>query len=143
MSKFCSLKKIKILALCSSFILLSGNFIKYPEKISTGWDATLSHLSFYGLRTQMLDYIKENQIPFKDISSGFGISGIQNRLDLTSPENCVIKNVSFFDKSDYFIYSNVSNLNDSIIDRLRAGNGYVQVKNFEKGNVFISLYRKQ
>jgi 4-amino-4-deoxy-L-arabinose transferase-like glycosyltransferase len=143
LSKSCSAKKMRNLAILASFVLLSGHFIKYPEKISTGWDATLSHISFYSLRTQMFNYIEENQIPTDNISSGFGLHGPQNTIDLISPKNLVIKNIDCFEKTDYFIYSNVSNLDDTIIDKLKNREKYKLIQNFEKGNVFISLYKKQ
>jgi hypothetical protein len=143
LEKFCSLKKLKIIVLAVSLVLLSGNCLKYPEKISTGWDSTLSHLPFYELRNQMLTYMEENNIPTNDISAGFGLSGKQNNIDLTSPKDWIIKNSSCFGETSYFLYSNISNIDDSMIDQLKTGNDYVLIKNLEKGNVFISLYKKR
>jgi hypothetical protein len=143
LDKFWNAKRLKITALLSALVLLSGNFIKYPEKLSTGWDSTLSHIPFYGLRDQMLSYIKENNVPIDDISAGFGLSGYQNNIDLTSPKEMIIKDVSHFGETGYFIYSNLSNLNDTIIDKLKSGDEYLLLKNVEKGNVFISLYQKR
>ncbi|MDR2085546.1 MAG: hypothetical protein LBP72_00015 [Dysgonamonadaceae bacterium] len=143
LTEFCSGKKIKRLAIFSSILLLSSNFVRYPEKVSVGWDTTLSHLPFYALRTQMFDYIRENRIPANDISAGFGIYGNQNAIDLTSSKEMVIKNTTHFGKTGYFIYSNISNLEDPLIDQLKKGDDYVLVKSFEKGNVFISLYKKR
>jgi hypothetical protein len=143
LDKFCSLKRIKIIAIAASLILLLGNCLKYPEKVSAGWDSTLSHIPFYELRRQMLAYIEENNIPANDISAGFGLSGNQNNIDLTSPKDMIINNMDYFDKTGYFLYSNVSNLDDSIIDQLKTDNKYVLIKKVEKGYVFISLYKKR
>ena len=141
LDKFCSWKKIRIIAVFSAVILLSGNLLKYPEKISTGWDSTLSHLPFYGLREQMFDYIQENKIAWDDLSAGFGLYGNQNYIDLSSPKDRIIKDANS-EQTPYILYSNISNFSDEIIDRLKNENNYVLVKKFERGNVFISLYKK-
>ncbi|MDR0866350.1 MAG: glycosyltransferase family 39 protein [Candidatus Symbiothrix sp.] len=143
LDKFFSFKKLKIIAIVSSLVLLSGNFIKYPEKISTGWDSTLSHLPFYDLRKQLFAYMEENNIPANDITAGFGLYGNQNTIDLMSPQEMVIKNYDYFEESGYFIYSNISNPDDTLIDKLKTGDGYILLKKFEKGTVFISLYKKR
>jgi hypothetical protein len=141
LEKFCSWKKIRIIAILSALVLLSGNCIKYPEKISTGWDSTLSHLPFYGLRDQMFEYIQENNIDWEDISAGFGLSGNQNYIDLSSPKNRIIKNKENLGQTSYFIYSNISNLSDESIEQIKNENSYALIKKFERGNVFIALYK--
>ena len=142
LDKYCSLKKLKIIAVFSALVLLSGNFIKYPEKISTGWDSTLSHLPFYGLREQMLEYIKEHNIAWEDISAGFGVYGNQNDIDLSSPKDIIIKNTTETEPTTYFIYSNISNMDDDSIEMLKQEDKYALIKKFERGYIFIALYKK-
>jgi len=141
LEKFCSWKKIRIIAIISALVLLSGNCLKYPEKISTGWDSTLAHLPFYGLREQMFKYIEENNIAWKDISAGFGLYGNQDYIDLSSPKDRIIKHADV-GETPYFIYSNISNLDDEMIDQIKNENNFLLIKKFERGNVFISLYKK-
>lgn len=142
LNKIYSAKKIRIIAVITSLVLISGNFIKYPENISTSWDSTLSHLPFYELREQMFEYIQEENIPFEEISSGFCFYGNQHKIDLSSPSDRVIKNLSFIDETDYFIYSNISNLRDDIIDKVKDEDAYTLIKKLEKGNIFVSLYKR-
>lgn len=135
------LKKIKTIAIVLSVLLFSFNFIRYPEKIATGWDSTLSHYPFYELRKQMLGYISQNNISTENIASGFCIAGHQNDVDLLS-SNIFIKGESHYTTCDYFIYSNINNLPDDIIDAIKDQTKFVLIKKFEKGNVFIALYKK-
>ncbi|MDR2835575.1 MAG: hypothetical protein LBV69_05170 [Bacteroidales bacterium] len=143
LDKFCSHKKIKIVAIIVSLILLSGNFVKYPEKISTSWDSTLSHLTFYKLREQMLGYIIENNIPPEKISAGLNMEGNQNNIDLTSPKNMIINNFDNFLSPEYILYSNIFNYDDALIDKLHNSNDYLPLKRVEKGYIFIVLYKKR
>jgi hypothetical protein len=141
LSKFLKLKTLRLIAIISTVVLLSGNFIKYPEKTSVGWDSTLSHLPFYKLRTQTFEYIIENNIPTDAISAGFGLAGKQNNVDLMSSDTFIIKNQSFINETQYFLYSNISNLGSDFITELKQN--YKVIKKFEKGNVFIAIYEKQ
>lgn len=140
LDKTCSFKKIRIFAYISMLVLLGGNFVKYPEKVATGWDSTLAHLPYYGLRTEMFDYIEQENISFNNIASGFGMSGNQNDIDLSSPTDWIIKTKA--SEADYYLYSNVMNDPDELIDILHNPEKYTLIKKLQKGNVFLSLYKK-
>ena len=140
LSKIVSVRRMKRLSIVVCIVLLCGNFIKYPEKISTGWDSTLSHLPFYSLRTQMFDYIVDNNISFSDVSSGFAIKGNQNYIDLTSPKDLNID--GYQGDKKYHIYSNVFNATDEEIEEINNPQKYKQLTMMKKGNVFMGLYEK-
>lgn len=140
LEKVCTFKQIRLFVIISIVSLLAGNLIRYPEKIATGWDATLSHLPYYSLRTEMLDYIESQNIPIDDVSSGFVVAGNQNMIDLRSPGNKIIS--QDMETTTYFIYSNISNLDDEIIDTVLNPDRYTLIKRIERGNVFFALYKK-
>lgn len=143
LNKVLNAQRVKIFALITSLILLSGNLLKYPDRISTGWDVTLSHLPFYQLRENMLDYLSSESIPLDKVSSGFCISGDQHNIDLSSPIGTIIHDYTSYEETDYFIYSNISNLEDYVIDDITDESKYTLIKKFKKGNVFMSLYKKK
>ncbi len=121
-------------------VLLSGNFWVYPERVATGWDATLAHWPYYGLRDDLMNYLTENRLSGEKIGGGFGFEGNQQKVDLQETD------FSFYPLSDpecrYVVYSNLSNLPDESIDEIVSSGRWSLVKRFEKGAVFISLYKK-
>jgi len=125
------------------FFLLTGNFSVYlfPEKRAKNWDTTLGHLPFYELRKQCFDYMETNNIQYENTSAGFCLSGNQRYIDL-KPEYRYIYNTENRNEKEYFIYSNISNLQDEVIDELHDKSQWNLVKKFKKTAVFVSLYKK-
>ena len=125
------------------FFLLTGNFFVYfsPEKRAKNWDTTLGHLPFYELRERCFEYMETNNIPYENASAGFCLSGNQRYIDL-KPEYRYIYNAEKRHEKQYFIYSNISNLPDEIIDELHDKSQWTLLKKFKKGAVFISLYER-
>ncbi|MDR0506410.1 MAG: glycosyltransferase family 39 protein [Dysgonamonadaceae bacterium] len=140
LSKIVSVRQIQRFSIVVCIVLLCGNMLRYPEKISTGWDSTLSHLPYYSLRTQMFDYIEEHNISFSDISAGFGMVGGQNRIDFSSPKDRIIDGV--LGEKKYYLYSNTFNAPDEDIETLHNPQKYALITKMQKGNVFICLYEK-
>ena len=99
--------------------LISGNFWIYPDKIAKGWDSTIAHLPYHGLRKKMIAYIETNQIPFSEVGSDVPNTYPQKITDLTDDERYFhLKDI----KNDkYIFYSNVFNMfTDEEIDELKS-----------------------
>jgi hypothetical protein len=137
------LKRMSVYVFILVFFLLAGNFSVYllPEKLAKNWDTTLGHLPFYALREQCFDYMDANNIPYEKASAGFCLYGNQRYVDL-KPTYRHVSNFADMDEKQYFIYSNISNLSDEIIDSLHDKSQWTLLKEFKKGAVFISLYER-
>ncbi|MEL6945687.1 MAG: hypothetical protein AAFO82_23780, partial [Bacteroidota bacterium] len=84
LSKF---RNWKLVLYSSIFLaLLTGNFWIYPPKIAQGWDATLAHLLYYKLRTEMMEYIEKEDIDFSTIGSVFPEVGARKFRELNGLE---------------------------------------------------------
>ena len=119
-------------------LLISGNFWVYPEQVAKGWDSSLAHVPYYGLREQMISYIRAEKIPITDISSEFPNVSKLRYTDLNDEES------AFCEKDmtcRYIIYSNVFNgfTNEEIRDLQES---WILRKEFRKGQVFVRLYEK-
>ena len=119
--------------------LFSGNLWIYPEKIAQGWDATLAHVPYYGLRKKMFDYIERENIDVTKIGSAFPETGAFKYRDLSDrTEGFVEKD---FEKNTYIFYSNVmNNFSDTEIDLLHSE--WKIVQSFEKRGIWVHLYKK-
>lgn len=119
-------------------VLISGNFWVYPEQVAKGWDSSLAHIPYYGLRDEMIAYIHAKGIRITDISSEFPNAAKLRYTDLNNEE-------SAFGEKDttcrYVLYSNVFNgFTDREIQDLREK--WILRKEFQKGQVFVRLYEK-
>jgi len=119
--------------------MFAGNFLVYPKEISQGWDSTLAHLSYFSLRTKMIDYIDQQGIALNLIGTDF-------------PENNPIRYVDLSERADgfliqdlnnqrYIMYSNVMNdFSDETIHELETK--WKSLKEFKRMGVCIILYEK-
>ncbi|MBK7873786.1 MAG: hypothetical protein IPJ74_25570 [Saprospiraceae bacterium] len=134
-------KKNRSIAFMIAFVGLStGNLWIYPDKISQGWDATLAHLPYYQLRTQMLDFIEQQGIPPDSIGTAFPEIGPFKFKDLSDrTEGFVEKDLQ---KQDYILYSNVMNdFSDAEIDKLQKN--WTLIKQLKKRGIRAELYHKR
>ncbi|MEM7039547.1 MAG: hypothetical protein AAF570_21410, partial [Bacteroidota bacterium] len=60
-----------VLSAGMALVLISGHFWIYPDHIAQGWDASLAHVRYFGLRNQMDQYVLENEISMSDVCSDF------------------------------------------------------------------------
>ena len=147
-SVFILLDKVQIKRECGiifllTFFLLAGNFSVYfsSEKRAKTWDTTLGHLPFYELREKCFEYMDAGNIPYEKTSAGFCLYGNQRYIDLKSEYRYIYTDENS-DEKEYFLYSNISNLSDELIDELYDKSKWNLLKDFRKGAVFISLYRR-
>jgi len=118
-------------------MLLAGNFWVYPEKIATGWDATLAHLPYYSLRKEAIDYLDKKSIDFNGVQSFFpDISSIDD-FDLNGDHR---KFSDFDNTSRYVLYSNVFNISDADYDIVKKD--FSVVRHFRKGLVYVDVCRR-
>ncbi len=52
-------------------MLLGGHFWVYPDRIAKGWDASLAHLPYFGLRREMLAELARRRIPLAAVGSDY------------------------------------------------------------------------
>ena len=117
---------------------ITGNFWIYPDKIAKSWDCTLAHLPYYNLRNQCFKYIDEKKINYNDLSAGFCLYGNRKFIELTGNS----KTVNSDTNRKYFIYSNISNVEDSFADELTNKRKWLPIKRFEEGFVKIIIYQR-
>jgi len=130
--------KNKILLILIIIFQITGNLWIYPEKIAKPWDCTLAHLPYYELRKECFDYIDNHKLNYNDISGGGNFAG--NRLYVELKDCGIIKPIDTDKK--YFIYSNISNLDDNLIDELYDNSKWNNIKTFQKWPIIISIYQK-
>ena len=122
------------------FIQLSGNFWVYPKKIAKGWDASLAHLPYHSLMTEMKTYINEQNLDYQSIGTEFPNVGSRQFIELNNElEGFPQKD---FEKDNYILYSNVFNdFSDEQIDELE--NNWTIKKELYRGQVCVILYQKK
>ena len=131
-------KKIKISFAGILLFTLSGSFWIYPEKIAQPWDSTLAHLPYYELRKECFDFIDENDFDYNELTAGFCLYGNREYIELANEGKFV---ASTDMGKRYFIYSNISNLEDEYVDELKDTAKWMPIKSFAKWPVFITIYR--
>jgi len=119
-------------------VSLTGNLWIYPPKISKGSDATLAHLSYYDLRSKMLNYIDSNKISFKEVDSFFpncySIAEIDFKEDTRNFDFYTLGN-----KSRYIFYSNIFNVEDKVFDFMMKN--YTEIKRFDSNGIYVVLLK--
>jgi hypothetical protein len=136
-SGFVTDKRMKIILLAVICFELTGNLWIYPDRIAKSWDCTLAHLPFYELRNECFTYIDQHNLDYNQISAGFCLYGNRGFTELKNQG----KIVGTEENCHYFIYSNISNVEDSFADKLKESSQWIPLKRFEKGLVYITIYR--
>jgi len=120
--------------------LISGNFWIYPDQIAKGWDSTLAHLPWYKIRSEMIQYIENEKIPFDQVGTDFPNTATFENIDLNG------RNVSFPEKNmqtnPYIFYSNIFNgFSDQELNDLKTK--WIVVKDIERCGVKGVLYKRR
>ena len=123
--------------------LASGNFWVYPQPTSTGWDATLAHLSYYELRTEMIQFIDNQQINYKDIGTAFPNQRDFETTDLRKRDPSVQNHFSTYNltKNRFIFYSNIMN-EFSEADLIELETNWHSIKTLNAGQVELILFEK-
>lgn len=123
-----------------AILMLSGNFWKYPEGTSQGWDSTLSHVPYYELLEDAVDFIDSNNISVIEIGTAFPAKNKLSDIYLSDRQE------SFkpfdLDNDRYILYSNV--MNDIGTEQLfELDNLWKVIFTKQKGNIVISLFERK
>jgi len=129
-------QKIRLLFSLIFIFQITGNLWVYPDKIAKSWDTTLAHLSYYKLRDKCFEYLDYHQYDYNQISAGFCLYGNRKYIELIE-ENKIIGHDS---TRKFFIYSNISNLEDDFTAEFKNPEKWALKKTFKKHFVEISLY---
>ena len=97
----------------------------------------MAHLPYYEVRKECFDYIDQQKLDYKDISAGFSLYGDRKFAELKNAGKAVDNDPN----KKYFIYSNISNVEDSLAYALKNKTQWEPVKRFEKGVIFIQIYK--
>lgn len=133
-------QKWKSVAFVLTFLgLLTGNLWVYPKKVAQGWDSTLAHWPHYQLRSEMISYIKEQDIAFDSIGTAFPEIGPFRFKDLSDDNRGFApKNLP---EQSYILYANTMNdFTDAEIDELETK--WKVVHSIDRGGVCFILYSK-
>lgn len=130
-------KHIKWIFILFLIFELTGHLWIYPDKISKSWDNTLAHFPYYELRKECFNYIDQQELNYNDISGGFCYYGNRKYIELKNDDKIVGVNT----QNKYFIYSNISNIDDSLYHELNTDSVWRPLKKFRKGFVKIILYK--
>ncbi len=119
--------------------LLAGNFIVYPDKVAQGWDSTLAHLPYYKLRSDAIDYLKQEQIPLDSVKSWFPNMASEKFISLNGQESAFSSKE--LEQVEYCLYSNIFNdIKDHEYDALR--DSWKKIYSKKKRGVKIIIFKK-
>ncbi|MHA7057828.1 hypothetical protein ACWGOQ_0011445 [Aquimarina sp. M1] len=130
------MKKIIFSGMLGSLVL--GNFIVYPDSFAQGWDSSLAHLSYWGIRKEAIHYMDQHKLPIIKTASFFPNDTSIDHIDLNGDMR-TFKN--FSGNEIYVFYSNVYNLSDMELQELDKN--YYPLKSFKKNNVRIEIMKKK
>lgn len=126
-------KFVLVIMICALF---ASNFIVYPEKIARSWDSSFAHFPYYELREKVQSFFSSENIDYKDVGTSFPLLQSSKNIDLTSDESH-FSSIDF-DKNCYVLYTNIGNLDDETIDKIKK---YPCIKIFQKNTVFMKVYK--
>lgn len=117
--------------------LISGHFIAPPAGRSRGWDATLAHLPYFGLKQKAWHYIAQQHKTPDQVCTWFPANESQQYLLLNDssvkPGTCTDSSTS-----DYILWSNVFN-----IKQKPDTNSYVNIWQENKGQVTMEIWLRK
>ena len=145
MNSISSFSKQKTIASCFVFVLLviQSNTLTKPNKYGNAWDCNLQSLAYFDVRKQLDAYVLENNIAPKDIAAGFQVyfndryylmNEIDKEYDLLSDTE--------MNENLYIADSNICNNYNAQRKKYLDAN-YTLVKRFEKGSMYIMLYKRK
>lgn len=121
-------------------VQLSGHFWKYPDRISQGWDTTLSHLPYYEMRKDFILYIEQQQIPHDKVGAAFSMVGPVRYIEIN---NDMDQGFTYFEEEglEYILYSNTMNMMNKYLPELKAK--WEVLKYEKRGYVEMILFKKK
>ncbi len=118
--------------------MFSGNCWIYPRGISMDWDATLAHLPYHRLRSDMIDYIEQQNIDFQSIGTAFPNINTGENLLLNGDKRQFIE--KDFVQNKYILVSNIFNdFSEKDIENLEQE--WILIQDKKQGGVWMRLYK--
>lgn len=113
----------KVVALLVGLCLVSGHAWVYPDHIAKGWDATLAHLPYHGLRKAAVTWLAENGIARHDVCTDFPAISAEASLDPAAVDTAMFRSKEAgLASCRYVLYTNVSNgFSDEELAAFKAG----------------------
>lgn len=120
--------------------LLTGHLWVYPVAVAQGWDASLAHQPYFGVRADMLQYMNEEDISPTEVSTHFPmVAGVHDTDLYETGQPFVNANGQGFGTKKYTLHSNVNN--DFSDEELAAlSRDWKMVKEYKSAWVFMRLY---
>lgn len=128
----------RILIIITAAGLFGGNFWIYPRGISMDWDATLAHLPYHRLRSEMIEFMEQRNIDFQSVGTMFP--------NINTGENLLLNgdNRKFaekdFSQNKYILASNIFN-DFSEADYQTLERDWSLIKISQKGGIWLKLYK--
>jgi hypothetical protein len=131
-----------IFGIIGAFFIV-GHFWVYPVPMANGWDSSLAHISYFRLKDNLLQYAKNQNIPFSQIYTYPPLhkSAYITQLSTKKTENLPLLNDKNWDIAPYILYSNISNNFNQKEQNLLQKN-YIPLFTQKNGFVKCILYQK-
>ena len=137
-----STKKMAILSVVFVLFLVQSSRLIKPNKYGNAWDCTLQSLDYFDVRKEFDNYVTENNIALKDVAAGFQVyfNDAYYLMNDSTKEYDLLSDTEM-NSNLYIADSNICN-NYSLQRKIYLEKNYTLVKSFEKGTIYIHLYKK-
>lgn len=121
--------------------LLTGNCWIYGGGFSNGWDASLKVLPYFGLRDELIAYVKDESINPNDIGTKYPLYHDLKYSDL-SQDSFHFKDMDTISlhQFKYILLSNISN-NFTVEEKQELRSEWTLVKELKRGQVYLQLLK--
>lgn len=131
-----------ILLMSMIVVQLSGSFWVYPKNLSLSWDCMLTHLPYYELRQDFIQYFEEHDIDRTAVVTEFPMHKSGQTIDYSADTlRYQVLNEVPLDSVEYLWYSNVCNA--LLKQKPYFEEHFTQLKYIKNGRVEMILYRRK
>jgi hypothetical protein len=130
-----------IIAVALTLAMISGNFWIYPERFGNGWDSSLKVLPYFKLRSEMDQYVVDNNIDPHKIGTQYPLIADKKYSEL-SDISFAYTNVwaGPINDFEYFLQSNV--INTDIPEQVeKVKSEWAVLKHLKRGQINLTLYK--
>ncbi|MBO7255236.1 MAG: hypothetical protein J6U79_02515 [Paludibacteraceae bacterium] len=104
--------------------------------MAQSWDSSFAHFPYYELRNEVKTFFDNKNIDYSEVGSAFPLLQSIKDTGLIEDDRC-FSSIDF-EKNGFVVYTNISNLDDEIIDRIKK---YPCIKSFQKNGIFMRVYK--
>ena len=139
-----SLGRVPAIIACLLFLWLQVQSLRFanPDKYGNAWDCNLQSLPYFELREQLDRYVTQNHINPAEVAAGFQLyfNDRYYLMDGGNKEYALLSDTEM-PQCLYVADSNIcNNYNEQRLDYLSKN--YALIKSFERGNIYIRLYKR-